>query len=356
MGQTIWPSQNDVGDTEGDGTILTESRVKDILGKLLVHPGILSGFAPSNPSGLTVRCAVGKAFVDGRYCETDATLDATATASATSYVFLRLDIDGSSLATSVSLETRSSPTPPSDRYVIVARVIAGSSTITSLYDERVFAGAGTESGFYTGNGASSRTISTPSGRTPTLVLVSKIDGTADNIVALGAPDPGGRRVAGNSPLVPASRVYFRQGSTHTLPKTLSNSKTWSSGSFALNSYVTTTLTVSGAAVGDPVLAWFETTQTAGRFLLAGYVSAANTVTLTATNVYQSSESFNETVYVRVIDVNGAASVEVDVAHFVNATLTDSQVPAIVSGGFTVSATGSPSLNANGWNFGWVAFY
>lgn len=352
MGQIIWPSHNDVGDTEGDGTVLTEDRVKDLLGKVLTHPGIISGFTPTNPSGLTVRVAPGEAFLDGRWVKTDANLEVSATASQVSYQFLKVTLDGNNRATAVALETRSSSTPPSDRYVIVARSNAGASSINSFYDERVFAGAGTKSGFYTGNGASSRTIST--GRTPTLVIVSKIDGTSDNLIGLAGPDVGGRRVAGNSPLVPASRVWFREGDNHTLPKTLSGSKSWSPGTITAHNYDSTTLTVTGASVGDPVIAWMEGV-TLGKFLFQGYVSSANTVTVYATNVSSSNDSFNGTLYVRVVDLSGV-NTNLDVANFVNAALTDSKAPALVDGGFTVSGTGSPSLNANGWNYGWVAFF
>lgn len=353
MGQLIWPSHNDVGDDEGDGTILTEERVKGILGLVLTHPGVLEGFTPSNPSGLTVRVAAGKAFLDGHYIETDAVLEAQATASTISYQFLRLDVDGNGRATAVSLETRASPVAPSDRYAMVAHTLAGASSITTLYDERLYAGAGTKSGFYTGDGSSGRTIST--GRTPTAVLVGKVDGSADNILALSAIEAAGQRRAGNSSLVPASRVWFYAGTSHTLPKTLGASKTWTAGSTDPGYDRTTDITVSGAAVGDPVLIWMEQDAAMGEWCFQARVISANTVRCYACNISSVAQSLNATVYVRVLDISGV-TVPLDVANFLSAQSTDSKAPLIVPGGFTVSGSGTPNLNASGWNYGWLALF
>ncbi len=60
------------------------------------------------------------------------------------------------------------------------------------------------------------------------------------------------------------------------------SKTWDSADTADDATATTTVTVTGALVGDPVQVGFSLAVPAGA-ILTGHVTAANTVTVTLLN-------------------------------------------------------------------------
>jgi hypothetical protein len=74
------------------------------------------------------------------------------------------------------------------------------------------------------------------------------------------------------------------GHTHPMSEVagvLTGTATWDPASMAAGAQTTTTMTVTGAAVGDPVAVGFS--QDLQGMQLTGYVSAANTVTVVLQN-------------------------------------------------------------------------
>lgn len=71
---------------------------------------------------------------------------------------------------------------------------------------------------------------------------------------------------------------------------LAGSKTHDWGNITAGSEVTTTITVTGAAVGDPVIGYAQAvwTNTNDSIIWSAYVSAADTVTVTLTNTHATT--------------------------------------------------------------------
>jgi len=76
---------------------------------------------------------------------------------------------------------------------------------------------------------------------------------------------------------------FISGSGATITKVLSNSASLNFGSIATTASADLTITVTGAAVGDEVILALPAAPAAG-IVFNAFVSAANTVTVRATNV------------------------------------------------------------------------
>jgi hypothetical protein len=83
-----------------------------------------------------------------------------------------------------------------------------------------------------------------------------------------------------------SRAGFIAGSGATITKVLQGSGTLTFPSISAVSQNTQTLTVTGAAVGDEVILALPSAPTAG-IVFNAFVSAANTVSVRATNVTAS---------------------------------------------------------------------
>jgi hypothetical protein len=94
----------------------------------------------------------------------------------------------------------------------------------------------------------------------------------------------------------------------SVPGLLEGTVVWNPGSVNINATVTTTATVTGAVVGDRVLLTIPSSLVNSglwrHFILYGYVSAADTVTLVATNSHSISsvDPSSVTVHVLVIPV------------------------------------------------------
>lgn len=137
---TIWPSQNDIAQTAGDGKKLLENQWAKPATSVLMNNYALSGLTVPGTSGtLNIDVASGTALIAGRHITIPAATTITATANNTNYVYLKLTRDGSSLATGVSFDVNTSATIPSDS-IFIATLTAGASTITATSDKRTLPG------------------------------------------------------------------------------------------------------------------------------------------------------------------------------------------------------------------------
>jgi len=137
--ETIWPSQNDVAQTAGDGKKLLENQWGTLLNGLTTNQyAVVSGLTlPASSGTLNIDVASGTAIIEGRHISIPASTTVTATFSATNYVFLKLTRDGSNLVTGAAFEVNTTGTAPTDS-LAVGTLVAGASSITSTTDTRLF--------------------------------------------------------------------------------------------------------------------------------------------------------------------------------------------------------------------------
>ena len=134
--ETIWPSQNDIAQTTGNGNKLLENQWAKPMTALWPNNYTLSGLTvPATSASLNIDVASGAALIAGRHVTVPSATTITAAASNTNYVFLKLTRDGSSLGTGVSLDVNITGTPPADS-ILLATLTAGASTITATVDKR----------------------------------------------------------------------------------------------------------------------------------------------------------------------------------------------------------------------------
>ena len=135
--ETIWPSQNDVAQTAGDGKKLLENQWAKPTAVFAGNNYSLTGLTVPGTSGtLNINVALGTAYLAGRHITIPAATTVTATASTTNFVFLKLTRDGSNLVTGAAFEVNVSGTPPADSTPI-ATLTAGATTITATSDLRI---------------------------------------------------------------------------------------------------------------------------------------------------------------------------------------------------------------------------
>ena len=138
MVDIINPSENNVGGsaTDASGEVIDELRWRDL------NRGSywISGLGVTNPSGDTLRTAAGSCVIDGMYCSLDALADSTAGGAAHyGALFLRMNIDGNSLATGLAVvrteRTARLPTTGTHWIPLAEYHFNGTSTYT-IWDRR----------------------------------------------------------------------------------------------------------------------------------------------------------------------------------------------------------------------------
>jgi len=119
--------------------------------------------------------------------------------------------------------------------------------------------------------------------------VSIATGKTLNIV-----DDGGLELAGTSVTSTAAELNTLDGFTgdvgdlNVISGILTGSTTWDAPNAAANATVATTMTVTGAAVGDLVIVSTEATIPINNIIISAIVSSANTVTLRVHNTSTST--------------------------------------------------------------------
>ena len=134
--EEIWPSQNDVSQTAGNGKKLLENQWQELLGALtnsnFLHAG---GLLPASSGNLNMDVPACQALISGRFVDIPAATTLTAAASSTNHVFLKLTRDGGNLVTGASFEVNTTGTAPADS-VKIGTLVASGSAITSTTDAR----------------------------------------------------------------------------------------------------------------------------------------------------------------------------------------------------------------------------
>lgn len=172
--EKIFPTQNDVGGLT-KGRQYSEANMKDLIGKQCNHSFIVSGFTVSNPSGLTLRVAVGKAVIEGYVVQENAQQDISASASQAGYhlwLVLR-DTDQDGLVDDFIYQGTTTETPPSGATIVGTLLLAIAETSGSAVTKLWSWGAsspGLVTGWYSGNNNDNRLITLPI--TPKFVVIS----------------------------------------------------------------------------------------------------------------------------------------------------------------------------------------
>lgn len=136
--EDIWPSQNDIAQTTGNGKKLLENQWAALTAAFNASNHTIGGLTvPATSASLNIDVALGSAYISGRWISIPAGTTVTATASATNTVFVKLTRDGANLATGASFEVNTTGTAPADSTPI-ATLTAGASTITATADKRLF--------------------------------------------------------------------------------------------------------------------------------------------------------------------------------------------------------------------------
>ena len=131
----VWPSQNDIAPTVGEGKTWLEVYHKALNIGLMVDNYVLSGGTlPASDTDLTALIAAGSAIIDGRYVAWDQTTITLPNAS-TSHIFVKLS-KASSLASNVVLEDNTTGTQPADSVKLGTITTAG-GVITTSTDQRL---------------------------------------------------------------------------------------------------------------------------------------------------------------------------------------------------------------------------
>jgi lysophospholipase L1-like esterase len=155
-----------------------------------------------------------------------------------------------------------------------------------------------EIGIFTSNSGSETAGATYSDDPAVLVKGNKrvlIGGTTDNTIGKLQVSGKATITTMDSTATPNNLVYQEPG-TGELKKTafpiLKGSTTWTPGIVAAGSSVTTTLTITGAALGDPVTVSKASGAYSNGEVYDAFVSSANTVTIRVHNVSTGSANYN----------------------------------------------------------------
>ncbi len=135
----IWPSQNDVAQTAGNGKKLLENQWQEVMAALTAANFVYTGgVLPASSANLNIDVPACQAMISGRFVDIPGSTTITAAASATSHVYLKLLRDGANLVTGAAFEVNTAGTPPADS-VKIGTLVASGSAITSTTDARSFA-------------------------------------------------------------------------------------------------------------------------------------------------------------------------------------------------------------------------
>lgn len=136
VNEDIWPSQNDVAQTAGNGKKLLENQWQEAILAITESNYIYSGCAlPASSANLNISVPACQALLNGRFVDIPGSTTITATASTTNHVYLKFVRDGSSLATGAKFEVNTTGTAPADS-VKIGQMVASGSAITSTTDQR----------------------------------------------------------------------------------------------------------------------------------------------------------------------------------------------------------------------------
>jgi hypothetical protein len=333
MADKIFPSTNDVGPVAGDGRIATEANLSDwrssaaaILshyrnGEQVSPGGVRSGFDFSSGTATSVTLTAGTAVIEGYKCEDTDTIVGTLTASLFNFVFLALTKSGG-LVTGLELQVRTAATfdaalasVPADA-ILIWCFETDATDIVGQYDFRQVE-SGIVTGSYIGDDAATRTFNL--GFRPKLVQVYRNEdprfiaqsplAVPRNITVEGMDprhglaiiDSGGFGnatpfISDDPELVPELHedgFAVQDGPGTVQGVWLSGSKTHDPPNTANLAIWTTTVTVPGAASdGGICTAWFENAVQSD-WTVEAFVSAADTVFVTFTNVSGGSLNLAE---------------------------------------------------------------
>lgn len=327
MATRIFPSQNDVHDTVGQGRKPTEANLTGLRsggnkqlshyrnGNQIEDGGVLTGFDFSAGTATSITLTAGTAMIQGYNCEETTTISGTLTANMFNFVFLTVDLT-SSLAVDLVLTVvtaatlNASITPPSEPSILLWCFETDGTSIVGQYDFRQV-GSGVMYGSYVGNDAATRTFLL--GFRPKLVQVYRNEdprfiaqsGLAiPRAITVEGMDPRNGLIFVESvpgyltphmtedpeivPILHEDGFSVEDGpGTINGPILLTGSVTFNPGSIAAESSEGTTISVPGAQLGDVVVANHDGINN-NALSISGEVTSANTVTVEIVNPTNSA--------------------------------------------------------------------
>lgn len=132
---TVYPSANDIAETEKEGRYATEQSHTELL-QLWVENHVVSGFTvPSSDPDLTLQVGAGECVIDGRRVVVSAATDMTLTDAATNHIWVQLSFDGDGNVDGVDMVFNTTGTPVANA-VKIAEAVAAAGAITGTKDFR----------------------------------------------------------------------------------------------------------------------------------------------------------------------------------------------------------------------------
>ncbi len=129
--EIVFPSRNNVG----GGRRWTELQITDWLAGALVNRYVVSGFTlPATDPDLNIDMSDGVAYFEGYLTTAPNATTITVPDDSTSFVFLKLNRDGSSLVDETKLVVDNTPVPIDDDHLLLAEIISAAGVITSTKD------------------------------------------------------------------------------------------------------------------------------------------------------------------------------------------------------------------------------
>lgn len=319
----IYPSENDVGENDGDGNLGTEENLSfwaESFQRIisLQREGTTStgqtrgGFEVLSTSGLTATLANGTAVIDGRTVEETGQNVISLEASKHNHIYYRLDksnglATGATFVNEATLTFEDIGTPPDDA-VLLYNFKTSSNAVELTYNYKNTT-SGLQVGTYIGNGTDARNILT--GFRPKLVIVTRrttpriwacseigfpsVSGSTPGLIAVELDNTTNQtavRVTEDTELRPSIlhgaldgfRVDGASAQAVEDPWYLEAETTWNPGAIDNGGTDTTNVTVSGAVVGDLADGvFFPASESTGRFESAADVKSDDTVQFALTN-------------------------------------------------------------------------
>ena len=319
MATKIYPSQNDVGVSAGDGRIPTEASMSDRLfssmpfqsrhrnGTGVGSGGVVSGFDINTVTATLATFNAGTALIRGFKVEETATTTATLLVDKFNWVFLRLTKTASlvtGLAYTVNSSTNFDDTfgsPPADS-ILIACLKSGPVVNEVIYDYRS-GPSNVVLGQYVGDGTAVRSVNVgfmPRGvivvgeDTPRLVAMSDLSIPLESVqTGFGwfiaehtSGEPGVCGITNSKelrPTIEATGFKVEDGPVAVKGRIIDASTTWNPPSIAnLTAASLATVTVTGAVVGDIAIGSHSLAVQSG-WIQAATVISADTVDFTLLN-------------------------------------------------------------------------
>src|SRR5690606_14321218 len=288
MGQTIFPTENDVAINPGEGRRGNEANMSAWGRAFLLGGGyVIRGMNPS-PGGSGATSAPGECVLDGKRLETNTSLDCTIpSADGTYFFWLRPNKVGGIVDAVAPLifTSTSDPNTHFDDGVRLFKAVREEEAITSFEDMR--RGPPTvRIGEYVGNGSTAgRSIETyRDAIKPVSVVVWSSD---PRIFAWRSP------FIRTNPLVGHHGIYMieRELGGHLYHQWFRAAKVWEPGLIGSGNSAETTITVSGVKPGDPAIAGYDGIPIGSNaWSIEAFVSAVDTVLVRITNNTGSNQT------------------------------------------------------------------